>query len=126
MPEPIPGPDVGVELPERALSPEASARMHRRRTDDANYLRLHQRVTDCENSIGELKVGQAAINGKLDSISENTGKMTTILEAWDNAQGFWKTLNFLASSIKVVVTVFAFIGAMWIFWKTGNWLKLIE
>lgn len=115
--------DWEVDIPPEGVSSQGVTRAHRRKTDGQNYVRLHQRVTDCELSIKELEKDHAILKDKLESICTNISKVASILEAWNNAQGFWETLNFMAKCLKVLMVIGAFIASAWIFWKTGDWIK---
>ncbi|WP_396957743.1 hypothetical protein [Nitrosomonas sp.] len=104
----------------------ASVGEHRRRSDDKDCVHLHHRITDCEFSIRQLEKSHMLLHDRIDVLCTSMAKVATILEAWNSAQGFWRTINFIASGVKVIISVIAFVAIAWISYKTGDWLRIIR
>lgn len=102
---------------------------HRRSIDPPNAIRhLHSRVSDCENKVNQLIKDQADLSQKMGDLSKElklTNKhiesIASIMEAWNNARGFWSTLRFFSGMAKVLMIIAAFFVAIWVFLKTGVW-----
>lgn len=105
----------------RADPDDSEAHVHRRVTDDDTVLHLHDRVNDHDRKIGEILAAQQAMTENLKKLTENTGRLADVLEAWNNVKGFWWTLKLISSGAKIIIPVLAFIGAVWYFAKTGHW-----
>lgn len=101
---------------------ESEAHVHRRKTDTEAVLHLHGRVADCEESIGKLLEAQREMTTNMRTLTDNMGRIAEVLEAWNNAKGFWVTLKFMSGFSKVALPIIAFTGALWLFIKTGQWL----
>lgn len=100
---------------------ESQAHVHRRDADSNAVLHLHSRIADCEASIDKLLASQAAMADNLKRLTENLGRVAEVLEAWNNAKGFWLTIQFVSGVVKVVVPIGAFLVAVWLLVKTGQW-----
>lgn len=108
----------------RNSDPEDSqAHVHRRNVDSNAVLHLHSRVADCEESIDKLLASQAAMADNFKRLSENLGRVAEVLEAWNNAKGFWLTIRFVSAVVKVVVPIAALLVAVWVLLKTGQWVN---
>lgn len=101
---------------------ESEAHMHRRKTDADAVLHLHSRIADCEESIGRLLEAQREMTDNMRTLTSNIGRVAEVLEAWNNAKGFWITLKFASGFAKIMLPLIAFSGALWLFVKTGQWL----
>lgn len=99
------------------------AHLHRRKTDAEVVLHLHTRVSDCEESIRKLLDSQQIITDNLKRLTENTGRLADVLEAWNNVKGFWWTVKLLGTIAKALIPIAAFGGVVWAFVKTGQWLS---
>ncbi len=97
-------------------------RYHRRKTDAQNIKVLHRRVTDCELSIKQLEIDHGLIKDRLESICTAMNRVANILETWNNLEGFWKTVNWIARSVKMLMIILAFLAAVYVALKTGNWV----
>lgn len=49
--------------------------------------------------------------------------MKEIIEAWNDAKGFVRTIKLIGEVFKWVAKVAAAIGAVWLLVKTGQWIK---
>lgn len=108
----------------RRHDPEDSeAHVHRRKTDDDAVLHLHGRIADCEESIIRLLEAQQAMTTNMQSLTENMGRIAEVLEAWNNARGFWLTVKFVSAFAKVMFPIVAVGAAIYAFVKTGQWLQ---
>lgn len=99
--------------------PESQAHVHRRKNDE--ILHLHRRVTVCEASIQKLLETNQLLASKLDVLAGTIGRVAEVLEAWNNAKGFWMVVKFMSSVLKVVLPLLLFTGAIFAFIKTGQW-----
>ena len=100
---------------------DSESHVHRRATDGEAVLALHSRVEDHDRKIGEILETQRAMTENLKKLTENTGRLADVLEAWNNVKGFWWTLKLISSAAKIAVPMLAFVGAVWYFAKTGHW-----
>ena len=106
----------------RKNDPEDSqAHVHRRETDAEAVLRLHNRIDDHDQTINMLLDSHRDMSDNIKKLTENTGRLADVLEAWANVKGFWWTLKMIGSGVKIAVPVVAVIGAAWLFFKTGRW-----
>lgn len=103
---------------------EDDLRFHRRKTDEQNIKVLHRRITDCELSIKQLETDHGLIKDRLDSLCKAMNRVATILETWNNLEGFWKTVNWIAKAVKILMIGFAFVAAVFTAVKTGNWIGI--
>lgn len=107
----------------RRTDPEDSeAHAHRRHTDADAVLHLHSRIADCEESIKKLLDSQQQMTENLKKLTDNTGRLADVLEAWNNVKGFWWTLKLMSGAAKVLLPIAAFGATVWIFIKTGRWM----
>lgn len=100
---------------------DSEAHVHRRKTDHDEVLRLHSRVGDCEKSINKLLESQQLMTEHVKKLTDNTGRLADVLEAWNNVKGFWWTLKLMSGGAKIVIPIVALVAALWIFLKTGHW-----
>lgn len=104
----------------RATDPEDSqAHVHRRKTDSDAVLQLHSRIADCEESILKLLEAQKHVTDSMTRLTDNMGRIAEVLEAWNNAKGFWLTLKFMSGAAKVLLPILAISGAIWAVVKAG-------
>ena len=62
-------------------------------------------------------------DARLQAIEANTKATLDIVSAWNNAQGFVKTVKAISTVIKVLTLPVAAAGALWYFFSTGHWPK---
>jgi len=91
-----------------------------KRSGDA-MMHVHARLQDCEDSIAGLLESNKKISETLATLSENVGRIAEVLEAFNNAKGFWLTIKFVSAFAKTLLPILIFAGALWVFLKTGNW-----
>lgn len=103
---------------------DSEAHVHRRRTDEDAVLHLHSRVEDCEANIAMLLQSQQQMTEHLRKLTDNTGRLADVLEAWNNVKGFWWTVKALSAGARIVIPIAAVVGAVWLFVKTGQWRGL--
>lgn len=106
----------------RQHDPEDSeAHAHRRTTDADSVMRLHDRVDDHDREILRLDgtIGELVRNMK--GLTDNTGRLADVLEAWNNVRGFWWTIKALSALAKLASPILLFLAAMWVLAKTGQW-----
>jgi len=102
---------------------DSEGHVHRRKTDSDAVLHLHARVADCEESIMKMLEVQNALTVNMQTLNENMTRIAEVLEAWNNAKGFWITVKFVSAFAKIVLPIAAIVGAVWLFGKTGQWVK---
>lgn len=107
----------------RGDSDDSEAHIHRRKCDSDAVLHLHSRVADCEESIGKLLEAQRDVTANMRTLTANMGRIAEVLEAWNNAKGFWITLKLASAGAKVLLPLLAFGAAVFIFMKTGKWVS---
>ncbi|MFP5465152.1 MAG: hypothetical protein ACLGHR_10330 [Gammaproteobacteria bacterium] len=100
---------------------DSEAHIHRRTTDSDAVLHLHSRVADCEESITRLLEAQREMTENMRTLTNNMGRIAEVLEAWNNAKGFWITIKFVSAFARVALPLMAFGAALWLFVKTGQW-----
>lgn len=106
----------------RRSDPEDSeAHVHRRTTDSDAVLYLHERVDDHERAIKQIIVSQRDMAENLKKLTENTGRLADVLEAWNNVKGFWWTIRGVGAVAKILIPIMVLGGAIWWFIKTGRW-----
>lgn len=111
----------------RKTDPEDSqAHAHRRRTDSDSVIHMHNRLDDCEESIRMLLESNRATAESLKALTDNLGRVAEVLEAWNNAKGFWLTLKMLGTGARILLPIVAFFVAIWVFVKTGKWIMGVE
>lgn len=123
------GSPLGSDKPE-----ELQAHRHRRATDPKDGMwYLHKRVDDCEKfvteikrDINDLKEKNAMFTDQFLQMNSHIARMTEILEAWNNAKGFWAVTRFMSNFAKVMMFLGGMAAAIWIFLKTGHWVKWDE
>lgn len=98
---------------------DSQAHVHRRKTDSDTILHLHSRIQDCEESIEKLLQAQQKMTDNLIPLTDNLGRVAEVLEAWNNAKGFWVTLKFISATAKILIPIAAIAGASWIAFKSG-------
>lgn len=92
---------------------------HKRQGDAMAH--VHSRLQECEDSIAGLIESNRKISETLEALAENIGRVAEVLEAFNNAKGFWLTIKFLSAFAKVLLPILLFSGALWVFLKTGHW-----
>lgn len=102
---------------------DSEAHAHRRKTDDEAVLRLHTRIADCEESIAKMLEVQNAMTTNMQNLDNTMGRIAEVLEAWNNARGFWLTVKFVSAFAKVMLPIVAVGAAIYAFVKTGQWLQ---
>ena len=108
----------------RRHDPEDSqAHAHRRETDANAVLRLHDRVDDNERAIQRIDATLGSLVASMKGLTDNTGRLADVLEAWNNVKGFWWTLKLLGGAARILLPLLAIGGAVWVFLKTGVWNK---
>jgi len=98
---------------------DSQAHVHRRKTDSDALLHLHSRIADCEESILKLLEAQQHVTDSMTRLTDNMGRIAEVLEAWNNAKGFWLTLKFMSGAAKVLLPILAISGAIWAVVKAG-------
>lgn len=108
----------------RRNDPEDSeAYAHRRKTDADTVLHLHGRIGECEESIVRLLAAQNEMTENMRSLTDSMGRIAGVLEAWNNARGFWTTMKFFAAFAKVMLPIIGVSAAIYAFVKTGQWMQ---
>lgn len=100
---------------------DSQAHVHRRMTDSDAVLYLHERVDDHERAIEQIIASQRDMADNLKKLTENTGRLADVLEAWNNVKGFWWTIRMVGAVAKILIPIMMLGGAIWLFIKTGNW-----
>lgn len=102
---------------------------HEHRRDSEPLGHLHRRVDDCEQhviqmrtDISALKNQQSLMAGEFAQLNQYIGRMAEIMEAWNNAKGFWSVMQFVTAFVKVAAALGLFFAAIWVFLKTGVWI----
>lgn len=106
----------------RGDSDDSKAYVHRRKCDTDAVLHLHSRIGECEESIVRLLEAQREMTANMNRLTDNMGRIAEVLEAWNNAKGFWLTVRFVSAFVKVVLPIAAVFGALWLYIKTGQGL----
>lgn len=91
-----------------------------KRAGDA-MVHVHARLRECEDSIAGLIESNKKISETLEALAKNIGRVAEVLEAFNNAKGFWLTIKFLSAFAKVLLPILIVAGGIWVFLKTGNW-----
>lgn len=102
-------------------SEDSNAHMHRRATDRDAVAFLHRRVDDHDATINKILESQRDMADNLKTLTNNLGRVAEVLEAWNNAKGFWLTVKFMSAVMRVLVPLGAFGLALWVLLKTGIW-----
>lgn len=102
---------------------DSEAHAHRRKTDVDTVLHLHSRIADCEESISKLLEAQQAMTNNMQTLTKNMGRIAEVLEAWNNARGFWVTVKFFSAFARIMLPIVAVSAAIYAFLKTGQWLQ---
>lgn len=84
-------------------------------------LRLHDRVDDHERDIARIDGTLTKLVDNMQGLTDNTGRLADVLEAWNNVKGFWWTIKAMSALAKLAAPVLLFIAALWLFAKTGQW-----
>lgn len=108
----------------RKADPEDSqAHVHRRKVDADAVLHLHARVDGHETAINQIIETQRSLVESMKTLAPNLGRIAEVMEAWNNAKAFWLTIKFVSAAVKVVVPICAFLVALWVLVKTGQWVE---
>lgn len=109
---------------------DSDAHAHRRADDDDDMARMHVRLNDLAGMVGgntrdinRIDATLATLIDSMQGLTDNTGRLADVLEAWNNAKGFLITLRVLMSALKAILPIAVFLGALWIFLKTGRWIR---
>lgn len=107
---------------------DSEAHAHRRATDDDDLARLHIRIDDIAGMVGGNTRDITRIDGTLatlvssmQGLTDNTGRLADVLEAWNNVKGFWWTMKALSALAKLAAPILLFVAAVWVLAKTGQW-----
>lgn len=91
-------------------------------------MRLHDRVDDhdrdilrIDGTLSRLVDNMQELTDNTGRLTDNTGRLADVLEAWNNVKGFWWTIRALSTLAKITAPLLLFIGAVWLFAKTGHW-----
>lgn len=84
-------------------------------------MRLHDRVDDHDRDIMRIDGTLSRLVDNMQGLTDNTGRLADVLEAWNNVKGFWWTMRAFGTLAKVVTPLLLFVGAVWLLGKTGNW-----
>lgn len=57
---------------------------------------------------------------KIDQMVSDIARMRDILEAWNSIKGFGKTMQYMATAVKVVGVITVAIAAVWYTIRTGQ------
>lgn len=99
---------------------------HRRKVDADAVLHLHSRVADCEESIKKMLDSQREVAESLKVLTSNLGRVAEVMEAWNNAKGFWLTIKIFSAGAKIILPLIALVAGIWFFLKTGKWMGIDE
>lgn len=106
----------------RRHDPEDSeAHAHRRATDADAVARLHDRVDDHERDITRIDGTLTQLVANMQGLTDNTGRLADVLEAWNNVKGFWWTIKAMSTMAKLAAPILMLAAALWLFAKTGQW-----
>lgn len=106
----------------RKTDPDDShGHVHRRNTDADAVLHLHARVDEHDSLIADILAAQRDMTDNLRKLTDNTGRLADVLEAWNNVKGFWWTMKLLSTSAKIFIPLLAVAAAVVYFVKTGQW-----
>lgn len=107
---------------------DSEAHAHRRADDDNDLARLHIRIDDIAGMVGGNTRDISRIDGTLTTLvssmqglTDNTGRLADVLEAWNNVKGFWWTVKAMSMLIKLLAPILLLFAAVWLFAKTGHW-----
>lgn len=113
----------------RKFDPDNSeAHAHRRADDEGDVARLHVRIDDLAGIIGgntrdinRIDGTLTQLAGTMQGLTDNTGRLADVLEAWNNVKGFWWTVKAVGTLTKLVMPLLVLFAAVWLFAKTGIW-----
>lgn len=77
-------------------------------------------MSEVENKVAELEARLQEQKETLDQIHQDLKSVREIIEAWNNVKGFATTMKFIASAIKITVTVGGAVGFFWFLTKYGQ------
>jgi hypothetical protein len=107
---------------------DSEAHAHRRADDEGDMARLHVRIDDLAGMVGGNTRDINRIDGTLtqlastmQGLTDNTGRLADVLEAWNNVKGFWWTVKAMSTLTKLIMPVLLLFAAVWLFAKTGQW-----
>jgi len=100
---------------------DSEAHSHRRATDADAVARLHDRVDDHDRDILRIDGTLVELVTNMKGLTDNTGRLADVLEAWNNVRGFWWTIKAFSAMAKLVAPILMLAGALWLFGKTGHW-----
>jgi hypothetical protein len=107
----------------RTDNPSSKEHTHRRITDEDTVNHFHNRLLDIEANIDKLMASHNVMAENFNKLTEYVGRVAEVLEAWNNAKGFWVTIKFMSAIAKLFIPLAALAGAIWIAFKTGYWPK---
>lgn len=100
---------------------DSEAHAHRRATDEDAIIRLHDRVDDHDRDILRIDGTLTDLVSNMKGLTDNTGRLADVLEAWNNVRGFWWTIKALSALARLIAPILLFMAALWLFAKTGHW-----
>lgn len=77
-------------------------------------MNTHHRHTDSDIEI---------LRSDMSEVKEAVLSMKEIIDAWNDAKGFVRTIRTIGNIIRWTALIGATIGAFWMFLRTGHWLK---
>lgn len=107
---------------------DSDAHAHRRADDDDDMARMHVRLNDLAGMVGgntrdinRIDATLATLVDSMQGLTDNTGRLADVMEAWNNVKGFWWTVKALSTLAKLAAPILLLFAAVWLFAKTGNW-----
>lgn len=84
---------------------------HKRLGDAMDH--IHQRLNNHDEAIMRLVAGQQVLSETMERLVLNVGRVAEVLEAFNNAKGFWLTLKFISGFAKIMLPILVFAGLAW-------------
>lgn len=85
---------------------------------------LRDELIECsrekDKEIDDLKFTLREVDAKLSILLTRQTEITTLLQAWQSAQGFVKVIEFMAKVVKAVAPFAVFFGMIYYIVKTGH------
>ncbi len=121
-------PDAHADRRRKRDPADSEAHAHRCAADEGDLARLHVRIDDLAGMVGGNTRDINRIDGTLtklastmQGLTDNTGRLADVLEAWNNVKGFWWTVKAMSTLTKLIMPVLLLFAAVWLFAKTGQW-----
>jgi len=121
-------PDAHADRRRKRDPADSEAHAHRFADDEGDMARLHVRIDDLAGMVGGNTRDINRIDGTLtklastmQGLTDNTGRLADVLEAWNNVKGFWWTVKAMSTLTKLIMPVLLLFAAVWLFAKTGQW-----